>query len=427
MTHPARGGLTRRRAVTLAAAAATLALHRRTARAASPGDVVRIGVLSDMNGPFADQVGPGSVAAARLAAEDFAAEANGLKVEVLSGDHQNKPDIGVGIARHWVDVDGVGAVVDLPNSAVALAVSDLMREKRRVALCSSSASSDITGKACAATTVQWVLDTWSLGHSTANALLAQGAKDWFFLTVDYALGHTLERDTAAAVTAGGGRVLGSVLQPLGTAGFSAALLQAQASGANVLALANTGADAINAIKQAGEFGLTAKMRVAALSGDLGRACDRPAGGAGAAAHRGLLLGPERPDARLEQALWRADGRAHAHRGSRGRLFGEPRLPARGARRRHPGGRAGGAAHAQRPDRGPAVRHRADPRRRARGACDVSVPGEAAGGHSRAVGLLRPGAHDRRRRCLPSDRRRRLQARARVANASRRGGIGGGPP
>jgi branched-chain amino acid transport system substrate-binding protein len=229
-----------------------------------PGNSVKIGVLTDMSGPFADQVGAGSVAAAKLAAEDFAPESHGLKVELLFADHQNKPDIGTAQARKWVDESGVSAVVDLPNSAVALGVSAVMRERNRVALASSSATSDLTGKACSPTTVQWVLDTWALGHSTAGALLKAGGSSWYFLTVDYALGAALERDATAAVLAGGGKVLGAIKQPLGTADFSSALLQAQSSGANVLALANTGTDAINALKQAGEFGLTRSSRVAAL-------------------------------------------------------------------------------------------------------------------------------------------------------------------
>ena len=247
----------------MALAAALLALTV-SARAEIPGNVLKVGVLTDMSGPFADQVGAGSVAAANLAAEDFGKEAGGLKVEILSADHQNKPDVGTAQARQWVDQNGVDAIVDLPNSAVALGVATIMKDKNRVALASSSATSDLTGKACAPTTVQWVLDTWSLGHSTAQALLAEKADTWFFVTVDYALGQALERDAAEAVTTGGGKVLGQARHPLGAADLSSALLQAQSSGAKVLALANTGADVINSVKQAGEFGLTQSMKVAAL-------------------------------------------------------------------------------------------------------------------------------------------------------------------
>jgi branched-chain amino acid transport system substrate-binding protein len=242
------------------ALAAALALLPAAARAQFPGDTVKIGVLTDMSGPFSDQVGQGSVTAARMAAEDFNAEAAGkpgaLKAEIVYGDHLNKPDIGVGIARQWVDQDGVAAIVDLPNSGVALAVSNLMREKHRVTLASSSATSDLTGKFCAPTTVQWVMDTWAQGHATAQAMSARKLDTWFFLTVDYALGQALERDASAAITALGGKVLGAVRSPLGTADFSSPLLQAQATGAKVIVLANTGADVINAVKQAAEFGLT---------------------------------------------------------------------------------------------------------------------------------------------------------------------------
>ncbi|SEP50154.1 amino acid/amide ABC transporter substrate-binding protein, HAAT family (TC 3.A.1.4.-) [Methylobacterium sp. ap11] len=225
---------------------------------------VRIGVLSDMSGPFSDQVGAGSVAAARLALEDFARESGGLKVELLSADHQNKPDIGLGIARRWLDQENVAAIVDLPNSGVALAVANLMRERNRVALASSAMTSDLTGKFCAPTTVQWVSDTWAQGSATARALAERGAQQWYFLTVDYALGHALERDATRALVGAGGRSTGGSRLPLGTGDFSSALLTAQSAGAQVLALANTGADMINAIKQAGEFGLTPKMKVAAL-------------------------------------------------------------------------------------------------------------------------------------------------------------------
>jgi branched-chain amino acid transport system substrate-binding protein len=227
-------------------------------------DRVRIGVLTDMSGPFADQVGQGSVTAANLAAEDFAKEGGGPKVEILFADHQNKPDVGVSIARRWLDQEDVSAIVDLPNSGVAIAVANLMKERNRTALASSAMSSSLTGKLCAPTTVQWVSDTWAQGSATAHALAALGKKQWYFLTVDYALGQALEGDATKALVAAGGKVLGSTRLPLNTADFSSALLTAQGSGADVLALANTGADVINAIKQAGEFGLTSKMTVAAL-------------------------------------------------------------------------------------------------------------------------------------------------------------------
>ena len=242
-------------------AAAALVAGSASAQVAGP---VRIGVLTDMSGPFADQVGPGSVAAATLAAEDFAKESGGLQVEILSADHQNKPDIGSAIARRWVDQENVSAVVDLPNSGVAIAVANLMKERNKVALASSAMSSDLTGKLCAPTTVQWVSDTWAQGSATARALAARDLKNWYFLTVDYALGQALERDATSALTGVGGKAVGATRHPLNTADFSSPLLSAQGSGATVLALANTGADMINAVKQAGEFGLTPRMKVAAL-------------------------------------------------------------------------------------------------------------------------------------------------------------------
>jgi branched-chain amino acid transport system substrate-binding protein len=235
------------------------------ARAEIPDNTVRVGVLTDLTGPFADQGGPGSVVAAQLAAEDFAKESNGLKVEILSADHQNKPDIGAGIAAKWVDQDNVDAVVDLPNSGVALAVASVMKGKHRVALASSAMTSVMTGKACAPTTVQWVSDTWAQGASTVAAMHKIGGDSWYFIAVDYALGQALEGDATTALLAAGGKVLGSTRLPLGTTDFGSALLQAQGSGARVLALANTGADAINAVKQAGEFGLTKSgIKLAAL-------------------------------------------------------------------------------------------------------------------------------------------------------------------
>jgi branched-chain amino acid transport system substrate-binding protein len=241
------------------ALALALVLSPFAAHAQFPNNTIKVGVLTDMSGPFADQVGVGSVTGARLAAEDFNAEdatkKAGLKAEIVYGDHLNKPDVGVGIARQWIDQENVAAIVDLPNSGVALAVSNLLREKHRVTLASGSATSDLTGKACAPTTVQWVMDTWAEGHGTAQALMARKLDTWFFLTVDYALGQALERDASSALTSLGGKVLGAVRSPLGTTDFSSPLLQAQSTGAKVIVLANTGADAINAIKQAAEFGM----------------------------------------------------------------------------------------------------------------------------------------------------------------------------
>lgn len=235
------------------------------AQAQIPGNLLKVGVLSDMSGPFASQAGEGSVVAARMAAEDFAKEAGGLKVEIVSADHQNKPDIGGLIARKWIDQEGVTAIVDLPNSAVGLAVSQLLDEKNRTTLASSTATSDLTGKFCKKTTVQWNLDTWALGNAIGRVVMEAGGDKWYFISFDYALGQALERDTAEAVKKAGGKVLGSVRHPLGTTDFSSYLLQAQSSGANVIGLADTGTDAINAVKQMGEFGILQKgMFLAAL-------------------------------------------------------------------------------------------------------------------------------------------------------------------
>jgi branched-chain amino acid transport system substrate-binding protein len=250
------------RGVTLVVLALAVAIG--TARAEIPDGMLRVGVLNDMNGPFKDQSGPGSVVAARMAAEDFAPEAGGLKTEILSGDHQNKADVGVTIVRQWLDRDGVTAVADAVNSAVGLAVNQVMREKHRTFVASNTGTSDLTGKFCAPTTVQWNMDTWAMGNVLVRAMAQRGSRSWFFIAVDYAFGAALQRDATDALTRLGGQVAGSVRAPLGTTDFSAYLLQAQSSGAGIVAMANTGADLINAVKQANEFGLTPKQELAAL-------------------------------------------------------------------------------------------------------------------------------------------------------------------
>ena len=218
---------------------------------------VKIGVLNDMSSLYADITGPGSVTAAKMAVEDFNPAAHGMKVDIVSADHQNKPDVGSNIARQWFDVDHVDAIVDVPTSSVALAVSDVAREKNKVFLISGAASSDLTGPKCTPNNVHWTYDTWMLAHGTGGALVKTGGDTWFFLTADYAFGHALERDTAAVVTAAGGKVLGTVKHPLNTQDFSSFLLQAQSSKAKIIGLANAGGDTINAIKQGAEFGITA--------------------------------------------------------------------------------------------------------------------------------------------------------------------------
>src|ERR1700733_5801599 len=218
---------------------------------------VKIGVLTDMSSLYADDNGAGSIAAVKMAVQDFNPAAHGMKVDIISADHQNKPDIGSNIARHWFDVDGVDVIIDVPNSGVALAVNEVAREKNKVFLVSGAAISDLTGPKCSPNTVHWTYDTWMLAHSTAGALAKSGGDSWYFLTADYAFGHALERDTTAVIKANGGQVLGAVAHPLSTQDFSSFLLQAQTSKAKIIGLANAGGDPINAIKQGAEFGITA--------------------------------------------------------------------------------------------------------------------------------------------------------------------------
>jgi branched-chain amino acid transport system substrate-binding protein len=216
---------------------------------------VKIGVLSDMSSLYSDVGGPGSIAAAKLAIADFTKANPNVKVELVSGDHQNKPDIGSQMANQWFDVQKVDMIVDVPNSGVALAVSQVAAQKNKVFLVSGAAASDLTGSKCNANTIHWTYDTWMLANGTGKAIVKTGGNTWFFLTADYAFGHALERDTTAAVVAAGGKVLGGVRHPLNTNDFSSFLLQAQASKAKIIGLANAGGDTINAIKQGAEFGI----------------------------------------------------------------------------------------------------------------------------------------------------------------------------
>jgi branched-chain amino acid transport system substrate-binding protein len=216
---------------------------------------IRLGVMNDMSGVYADFQGVGSVVAARLAVEDFGGMLKGRPIEVIAGDHQNKADIGSNMARQWFDRDGVGVVLDVPNSGIALAVSDIAREKNRVFIASGGVTSELTGKRCSPNTVQWTFDNWSLANGLARAVIATGGDSWFFLTSDYAFGHDLERSASAAVNANGGKVVGAVRHPINTSDFSSFILQAQASKAKIVALANAGGDTTNAVKQAAEFGI----------------------------------------------------------------------------------------------------------------------------------------------------------------------------
>jgi branched-chain amino acid transport system substrate-binding protein len=238
-----------------ALAAALLALATGSAQAQVSDGVVKIGVLNDMSGLYADLTGPGSVVAARLAVEDFGAAKKGIKVEIVSADHQNKPDVGSTIARSWYDTDKVDVIVDVPTSSVALAVNQITREKGKAFLVSGAATSDLTGKACSPNTIHWTYDTWMLANGTGSAIVKTGGDTWFFLTADYAFGHALERDTEAVVLKSGGKVLGKVRHPFPGSDFSSFLLQAQTSKAKIIGLANAGGDTINSIKQAAEFGI----------------------------------------------------------------------------------------------------------------------------------------------------------------------------
>ena len=236
--------------------ALAVALGCGTAQAQYTDGTIKIGVLNDMSGTYSDLSGQGSVIAARMAVEDFGAAAKGMKVEIVGADHQNKPDVGSNVVRTWIDVDKVDVIVDVPTSSVALAVNEIVRDKNKVFLVSGGATSDLTGAKCTPNTIHWTYDTWNLANGTGKAMVKTGGDSWFFITADYAFGQALERDTAAVVEANGGKVLGRVRHPLNNNDFSSFLLQAQASRAKVIGLANAGGDTINSIKQAAEFGIT---------------------------------------------------------------------------------------------------------------------------------------------------------------------------
>jgi len=235
--------------------AVALTVMATVAHAQGTGDVIRIGILNDQSGPYADVGGKGSVTAAKLAVEEFGGKLLGKRIEVIAADHQNKPDIASAIARQWIDTESVDVIADGAGSSAGLAIQQVTRDSGRIFIISAPASSDFTGKACSPTGFHFTYDTYALANGTAKALVKQGGDTWFFITADYAFGHALERDTSAFVVAGGGKVLGSVKVPLNTNDFSSALLQAQVSKAKVIGLANAGTDTINAIKQSAEFGI----------------------------------------------------------------------------------------------------------------------------------------------------------------------------
>jgi branched-chain amino acid transport system substrate-binding protein len=234
---------------------AALALAALPAQAQISDGVVKLGVLNDQSGIYADLGGPGAVEAARMAVEDFGGTVLGAPIEIVFADHQNRPDVGAAIANRWIDNEQVDGIVDVPTSSVALAVQEITRNKGKAHLNSTAATSDLTGPQCSATGVHWTYDTIALAKGTGLAMVQDGGDSWYFLTADYAFGHALERDTANAVEAAGGQVLGRLRHPFPNTDFSSFLLQAQASGAKVIGLANAGGDTINAIKQANEFGI----------------------------------------------------------------------------------------------------------------------------------------------------------------------------
>ena len=343
-----------KRLLSLTAVAVALAASSAQAQQMS----VKIGVMSDMSSLYADIGGPGSVAAAKLAIADFAKTNPNVKVEIVSGDHQNKPDVGSQLANQWFDVEKVDMIIDIPNSGVALAVSQVAANKNKLFIVSGAAASDLTGPKCNANTIHWTYDTWMLANGTGKAMVKTGGDTWFFLTADYAFGHALERDTGDVVEKNGGKILGKVRHPLNTSDFSSFLLQAQSSKAKVIGLANAGGDTINSIKQAAEFGIVkGGQKIGGLAGvRQRRQRARPADRAGPVADRELVLGRQRQQPRLDQAL--AGG---AQRGRQvpdhdpcRRLFRHHALPQGARRARRHAGRQGGS----REDEGDADRRRA---------------------------------------------------------------------
>jgi len=226
--------------------------------------VVKVGVMTDLSGVYSDLAGPGSVIAAKMAVEDFGGKVLGMPIEVVAGDSQNKPDIASAMARRWIDQEKVDMIVDIPGSAAALAVAKVAKEKDRIAIVSSGVTTRLTNEECTDRTIHWSIDTYALSNGTARTLTEQGFKTWFFITPDYAFGHQMEKDATEAIVAAGGKVLGSVRHPFPGSDFSSYLLQAQASGAQVIGLNNAGSDLVGTLKQAAEFGIAPKQRLAAI-------------------------------------------------------------------------------------------------------------------------------------------------------------------
>jgi branched-chain amino acid transport system substrate-binding protein len=389
----------------LAATYVTTCVTWSTAQAEISDDMVRVGVLNDISGIFQDTNGMGSVEAARMAAEDFNGGGKNIKVEIIYADHQNKADVGSAIARKWLEVDKVDAIVDVPNSAVGLTINSLLRDSRMTFLASSTASSDLTGKACSPNTIQWVNDVWATGNATAAAMMERGGKDWYFITVNFALGQGIEAEATNYIEKHDGKVLGSAKHPLGTSDFASLLLQAQGSKAKIIGLANAGGDTINAVKQASEFGIQSGgqslVAFVLFINDVH--------GMGLKVAQGLQL--------LEAFYWdmNDDTRAFAKRfaGRPGMRQDAQRQPGRrlcldaglsqrggGNRQRRCQNRRARNEEVQ--GQGPTVRRCRDPSGRPRHPSDVPVRSEEARRVEISLRLLPAGLHHSRRSGVPAD-------------------------
>ena len=383
---------------------------------------VKIGVTERHVEPLLPtSAGPGSTAAAKLAIADFAKINPNVKVELVSADHQNKADVGSGVVNKWFDTENVDMVIDVPNSGVALAVSQIAATKNKVFIVSGAAASDLTGPKCNANTVHWTYDTWMLANGTGKALVKTGGDTWFFLTADYAFGHALERDTAAAVEANGGKVLGKVRHPLNTNDFSSFLLQAQTSKAKVIGLANAGGDTINSIKAGAEFGIVKGGQK--FAGLLVFASDVNALGLQTA--QGLTLTETWYwDANDANRAWTKRWQTERARPASSRPWCRPAsmpaslhyLKAVAALKSGADGKAVVAKMKKTADRRCAVRQGHDPRRRPQDPRRLSVRGEEAGGVQASGRLLQPAGHDPGGRGVPSAQGRRLPAGQRLTLA-----------
>jgi branched-chain amino acid transport system substrate-binding protein len=384
------------------AAGLALAASGGAANAQISDDVVKIGVLTDMSSLYADATGKGSLAAVQMAVADYGAKVKGKPVEVVAADHQNKPDVGVAIARNWYDNDNVDAIFDVPTSSVALPISALTREKNKININSGGGSSDITGVACSPNTVHWTYDTYALSNVAGKAMVKRGEDTWFFVTADYAFGMALQRDAANVVKESGGKVLGEVRHPLNSSDFSSFLLQAQASKAKVVALANAGGDTTNALKQASEFGLTqGGQKMIALLQEI-----TDTHSLGIKATEGLIV--------TDAFYWdmndeTREGRAYADHDPGRPLFGDHALSEGDRGHRHRRGAEGDGADARHAGQRFLRQERPYPHRRPHGARHVSVRGEEAVGIEGRMGSLQADRHRPRRRSLSSARQGRLPA------------------